>query len=469
MDHDLIVIGGGAAGLAAAREGAAKGARTLLVSDGPIGGDCTFTGCVPSKTLIEHAARGASFAAAMAAVRDAVTRIAATETSEILAGEGVQVMFGRAEFTSPGRIRIGDRELSARSYVIATGARPAVPAVQGLADLPFLTNENVFDLREPPRFLAVLGGGTIGCELAQAFHRLGVRVTVVEAADRLLPAEDRDASRVIEEVFTRESIGVRVGAQVVAAERVPDGIRLELNEPETEPETEPAEAVEAEYLLVAVGRIPVVEGLGADAAGIRTDGRGFVSTDDHLATTASGIYAAGDVTGRLQFTHAAYVMGRIAAANALGGRRKSTYSDAGIPRVTFTDPEVAQVGPVGLTDTTAPGARIAYLPMSEVDRAITADATDGFVKLIAGPRRLLGQRGGGRVLSATIVAARAGEMIHEPALAMRTGMFTGRLAQTVHAYPTWSIAVQQAAAQFFGTYGHRTARPLTAQGGASPG
>ncbi|MGH3238823.1 MAG: hypothetical protein ACRDNL_00485, partial [Spirillospora sp.] len=168
------------------------------------------------------------------------------------------------------------------------------------------------------------------------------------------------------------------------------------------------------------------------------------------------VYAAGDVTGRLQLTHAAYAMGRVAVRNALGGRRKAAYTDAGVPRVVFTDPEVAQVG---LTETEAgPDARVAYLPMTELDRAVTAGRTDGFVKLITGPRRLLGHRCGGRLLGATIVAARAGEMIHEPALALRTGMFTGRLAQTVHAYPTLSIAVQQAAAQFFGGYGGRTAR-----------
>lgn len=218
-------------------------------------------------------------------------------------------------------------------------------------------------------------------------------------------------------------------------------------------EFERGEPVEAERLLVAVGRVPVTDGL----AGLGLDGRGHIEVDRHLATSLPGVYAAGDVTGLMPFTHAAYAMGRIAAANALG--RKETFTTAGIPRVVFTDPEVAQVG---LTEHEADGtARVAYLPMSEVDRAITADATDGFVKLIAGPRRLLGYRGGGRVLGATIVAARAGEMIHEPALAIRTGMFTGRLAQTVHAYPTWSIAVQQAAAQFFGTYGHRTARPAT--------
>jgi pyruvate/2-oxoglutarate dehydrogenase complex dihydrolipoamide dehydrogenase (E3) component len=463
MDYDLVVIGGGAAGLAAARTGAARGARTLLVTDGQIGGDCTFTGCVPSKTLIERAARGATFAAAMSAVRAAVAQVAATETAQVLAGEGIDVRPGHAEFVAPGRLRLDGRPLPARGYVVATGARPALPPIQGLLDVEYLTNENVFDLTEAPPSLAVLGGGAVGCELAQAFCRLGVQVTVIEAMDRLLPAEDPDASQVIEQVFVSEGIAVRTGARVEAAEAAPGGgIRLKVSA---------GAPVQAQRLLVAVGRTPATDRLGTDAAGIRTDGRGFIVTDDHLATTAPGVYAAGDVTGRLPFTHAAYAMGRIAAANALNRRRAGTYTDAGIPRVIFTDPEVAQVG---LTEAQAAGAaagmaaRMAYLPMSELDRAITASRTDGFVKLIAGPRRLserlpghrIGNWGGGRVLGATIVAARAGEMIHEPALAIRTGMFTGRLAQTVHAYPTWALAIQQAAAQFFGSYGHRTARPV---------
>ena len=219
--------------------------------------------------------------------------------------------------------------------------------------------------------------------------------------------------------------------------------------------------VAAGKLLVAAGRTPVTAGLGLDAAGIRLDDRGALAVDATLATTARGVYAAGDVTGLMPFTHAAYAMGRIAARNALRKhRRLERFSPAGIPWAVFTDPEVAQAG---LTEEQAaaqvPGARVAYLPMREVDRAVTAGRTEGFVKIIAGPRRLTGSLGGGRVLGATIVAPRAGDMIGEIALAMRTGMFTGRLAQTTHAYPTWSLAIQQAAAQFFGGYGDRAARP----------
>jgi pyruvate/2-oxoglutarate dehydrogenase complex dihydrolipoamide dehydrogenase (E3) component len=452
-DYDLIVIGGGAAALAAARAGAARGARTLLVSDGEIGGECTFTGCVPSKTLIEAAARGVPFADAMAAVAAAVGVIAATETAQVLAGEGIEVGRGRAVFTSPREITAGGRRLRGRRFVAATGSRPAVPPVPGLAEADYLTNETVFGLREPPRRLAVLGGGPVGCELAQAFARLGSRVTIVEAGSRLLPAADPAASRVIGEVFTAQGIAVRTGAEVTHVESGRDGVTLLLRS---------EEKIGAGRLLVAAGREPASGHLGLAAAGVRVDERGHIVTDRHLATTAAGIYAAGDVTGIMPFTHAAAAMGRLAARNALR-RRWSPPGDfvtSTIPWVVFTDPEVAQVG---FTEPQAAavgrGARVAYLPASETDRAVTAGRTEGFIKIIAGPRRVLGHAGGGRVLGATIVAARAGEMIHEPALAMRTRMFAGRLAQATHAYPTWSLAVQQAAAQLVGRYGGRAAHP----------
>jgi len=451
--YGLIVIGGGAAGLGAARAGAAAGARTLLIAEGEIGGECTFTGCVPSKTLIEAADRGAAFLAAMTAVRNAVAAIAATETAEILAREGIEVLRGQAVFTSSGEVRVDGRSLRARGFVIAAGSRPAVPPVPGLAEADYLTNETIFGLGELPGRLAVLGGGAVGCELAQAFARLGSQVTLVEAAPRLLPAADPAASEIIERVFRAEGISVRTGVAAASVKQNGNGVTLVLAS---------GEETAADRLLVAAGRQPAAGHLGPENAGVRLDERGHIVTDRHLATTAPGIYAAGDVTGRMPFTHAAHAMGRLAARNALRRRWSppAPFTTAAIPWVVFTDPEVAQVG---LTEPQAaasrPGVRVAYLPMSEADRAVTAGRTEGFVTIIAGRRRVLGNAGGGRVLGATIVAARAGEMIHEPALAMRTGMFTGRLAQAVHAYPTWSLAIQQAAAQFFGCFGGRTARP----------
>jgi pyruvate/2-oxoglutarate dehydrogenase complex dihydrolipoamide dehydrogenase (E3) component len=453
-DYDLIVIGGGAAGLAAALAGAAARARTLLVAEGQLGGECTFTGCVPSKTLIEAAARGASFTEAAAAVREAVAAVAATETAEVLARRGIEVVRGRAAFTSPREVTVDGRVLRARGFVVATGSRPAVPPVIGLAEVPYLTNENVFGLTGLPSSLAILGGGPVGCELAQAFARLGSQVTLVEAAPRLLPAADPAAAAVIGEAFAAEGITVRTGSpvQTVTSIQNGSGCLLQLHD---------STQVAAERLLVAAGRAPVTDGLGLADAGVRLNDRGAIAVNGALATTASGVYAAGDVTGLMPFTHAAYAMGRIAARNALRKHRPAErFSTAGIPWAVFTDPEVAQAG---LTEQQAaasvPGARVACLPMSEVDRAVTAGRTEGFIKIIAGPRRLTRSLGGGRVLGATIVAPRAGDMIGEIALAMRAGLFTGRLAQATRAYPTWSLAVQQAAAQFFGGYGDRAARP----------
>jgi pyruvate/2-oxoglutarate dehydrogenase complex dihydrolipoamide dehydrogenase (E3) component len=449
MDSDLVVVGGGAAGLGAARAGVRAGARVLLVSDGEPGGDCTFYGCVPSKTLIESARQGLPYAVAAQRVRDVVAQVAATESAEALRREGIKVRLGRARLLSARQVAVGRDRIRAGAVVLATGSRPAVPPVPGLEAADFLTNETVFDLTELPASLAVIGGGPVGCELAQAFARLGSRVTLVEAADRLLPREEPPASATLTRVLARDGVDVRTG---VGVERVMSGGRLRL--------AGGAEVVAAR-LLVAVGRTPVTDGLELDAAAVGTDERGHVITDDRLRTTARTVYAAGDVTGRLLFTHAAYEMGRIAAGNALGRwRRPRRYRPHATPWVTFTDPEVARVG---LTEAqaaaTVRGAQVAHLPLSETDRALAAGRTDGFVTLIAGPRPVVGSLGGGRILGATIVAERGGEMIHGPVLAMATGMFTGRLAATTHAYPTWSYAVQLAAAQFFMTIGGRRAHP----------
>ncbi len=445
-DYDLIVIGGGAAGLGAARAAVRRGARTLLVSDGPHGGDCTITGCVPSKTLIEAARRGLSYPDATQRMREVIAEIAATEDAEALRKEGIDVLPGQAAFADRGRIRVDGRALRSRRFVIATGSAPSVPAVPGLRQVPYLTNETIFDLPELPASLAVLGGGAVGCELAQAYARLGCRVTVLESQSRLLPSEEPETSAVIERVFAAEGVDVRTQAKVESAAATGDGVGLALSA---------GTAVQVEKLLVAVGRAPVTDGLQLEAAGVRLDDRGHVVTDDRLATTAPGVYAAGDVTGRMLFTHAGHEMGRIAAGNALG-RRARRYRTRATPWVVFTAPEVARVG-LAEAEAAPRGGRVAYLPMSELDRAITAGATEGFIKLVAGPRPWLRNAGGGQILGATIVAERAGELIHEAVLAMATRMFTGRLAAATHAYPTWSYGVQLAAAQFFMKIGGREA------------
>lgn len=448
-DYDIVVIGAGSAGIGAAQSAKRRGASVLMVSEGRIGGDCTFTGCVPSKTLIETAHQGLPFTDAMARVHQAIERIAAAEDDATFEALGIEVVHQRARFIGTRTVQVGDRVVTGERFVVATGSRPAIPSLEGLSEVPYLTNETVFGLSEAPSSMVIVGSGPIGCELAQAFRRFGVEVTLLSRSDRLLPKEEPEASAVIAEVFAREGIDVRLGISAVGVSHG-DGM---MNVATSDGDTAWGEA-----LLLATGRTAGTAELGLVAAGIEVDGHGYIKTDEHLATTAEGVYAAGDVTGRLQFTHAAYEMANVATHNAFTKLRAKTFETRAIPWVTFTDPEVARVGR-SENDAASQKARVAILPMDEVDRAITAGETDGFIKLIAGPRKGLGNAGGGHVLGCTIVASRAGEMIHEAALAMQTDMFAGRLAQTVHAYPTWSMAVQQAAAQFFITLNGRRAQP----------
>ncbi|MBI4884646.1 MAG: FAD-dependent oxidoreductase [Actinobacteria bacterium] len=455
-DYDVVVIGGGAGGLVAAKEARRRKARVVIVQDGPVGGDCTFTGCIPSKTLLAAAAQGAGFSAAMARVRATVDHIAATEDATALAGHGIDVIAGYARFVTPRSIAIDGTTVRSKRFIVATGARPLIPPIPGLREIDALTTETLFRLDRQPASLAILGGGPIGCEMAQAFARLGSKVTLLEAEDRLLPREEPEAPAVIAAALTRDGVTVRVGAKATLVGRDDDGsVRID---------TEVGEPVVAELLLVAIGRAPNGRGFGLEELGVDIDQRGAITVDDTLATTVDGIWAAGDVTGGLQFTHVAGRMGWIAATNALSRLarvRRLRFDDRATPWVTFTSPEVARVG---LTRAQAaqrhPKARVAHLPLAHVDRAITADATDGFVTLIAAPRRGIGHLAGGRLVGATVVAPTGGELIHEAALAMQTNMFVGRLAQTSHAYPTWSMAIQQAALQFFGESAGLRARPV---------
>lgn len=496
MDHDLIVIGGGAAGLAAVRTGLWAGADVALVTDGPIGGDCTFTGCVPSKTLIAAAAAGLGFSEAMDRVRAVVERIAATESAEVWRQRGVTVMEGRARLVTHDTVAVDDRRMTAPRIVIATGSRPTIPPIEGLAGTngptgpdsgspangAVLTTDTLFELESRLVSLGIVGGGPTGCELAQALARLGVEVRLFEAADRVLPTEEAEASSIVAAALTADGVQVQTSAPVTglgvggSASATGAGLEVQTSGPITgvgdsasEPVTGAAlggsgvtvrvgsQTAAVERLLLAAGRAPAADGLGLAELGVKLDRRGWVVTDARLATSIKGVYAAGDVTGRTALTHAADEMGRLAAANALGRGPRGRFREEWIPQVIFTDPEVARVGAV---EAEAPSrSRVAYLSLAEVDRAVVADRTDGYVKIITGPRPVVRRLGGGRVIGATVVAPRAGEMIAEVALAMRTRAFAGRLAQTAHAYPTWSHGVQKAAAQFFGEIEGRRARP----------
>lgn len=450
MDPDLVVIGGGAAGLGAARWAQRRKASVLLAERDRVGGDCTFSGCVPSKALIESAGRGESFNAAIGAARRAVSEIAAGETPTVLAEQGIDVVRAEARFVDRRTVDLDGRRIKPRAVVIAAGSRPAIPPISGLSEVDFLTNETVFELDVLPESLVVLGGGPVGVELAQGLARLGCRVTIIEAAGQLLPREEPAAAAVVADALASDGVAVCTGKQVDAVcydgHR---GISVSLSD---------QTSVSADKLLVAVGRQPDTEGLGLDNAAVDVDDDGHIKVDDRMRTTASGVFAAGDVAQRLQFTHVAYETGMIAAANALAPLPLLRFKPRFAPWVTFTSPEVARVG--CLEDETASvGGRVVYLPMSEVDRAVAAGRTRGFVQLITVPRRGSRHVGGGKIAGATIVAERAGEMLSEVALAMRTRMFPARLVMTTHAYPTWSTAIQQATAQLFGEYGGRTWRP----------
>ena len=459
MVFDLVVIGAGAAGLGAARAARTRGATVALVERSRVGGDCTFTGCIPSKSLIEAARHGAAFPDAVAGMRRAVERVAASEDASVLRGEGIEIVVGEARFTGPGSLTVDGVRVTGRAYVIASGAVPALPSIPGIGEVDCLTSETLFALDTAPASLAVIGGGPIGVEMAGAFASFGTSVALFEAAPRLLPAEEALASAILEQSLRNRGVEVHAGARIERIERVDGASRVRVDgASRVRVRSAGGRAVEVSQILAAVGRDPRTSTLGLDLTGVRVDARGAVVVDRRLRTTARGVFAAGDVTGPPYFTHVAYQAGRIAALNALSRVPARRISSVDVPHVTFSDPEVARVG-VTEADVHARGAMVAFVPMSEVDRAITAGRTDGFVKLIATPRRVVRSVGGGRLIGATVVGPRAGEMLQELTLAVRLGLFPAQLASTLHAYPTWSVAVQQAAAQFFGVFDGRTARP----------
>ncbi|MFP5218359.1 MAG: dihydrolipoyl dehydrogenase family protein [Actinomycetes bacterium] len=468
---DVVVVGAGATGLGAARAARAGGARVVLVEAERPGGDCTHYGCVPSKALLETARRVAAarsgprygftaqvdvdFRAVMERVASVITEIERDESAETLAGEGIDLLAGWGSFTGTDSLAVrGDdgttRTVRSERFVVATGSRATVPPVEGLDAVPYLDNRTVFDLRDQPSHLLVLGGGPIGVELAQGFRRLGSEVTVVQSNDRLLPRDDPEASRALTAVLEREGVRVRTGARATAVE---PGPVLHLSD---------GTSVRGSHLLVAVGRTPSTTGFGLERTGARTDEKGRVVTDGHLRA-APTVWAAGDCASKLLFTHVGDEQGRLAARNALAGKRfwrRGTWDDRVVPWVTFTEPEVAQVG---LTEAQAldqhgAGVRVAVVRDADADRARTAGETDGFVKLVAAPGRVGGMLLG-RLVGMTAVGPVAGELLAEAALSMRAGTLVGRLAQTVHPYPTWSLSTRIAAARLFGEVGGVGDRP----------
>jgi pyruvate/2-oxoglutarate dehydrogenase complex dihydrolipoamide dehydrogenase (E3) component len=451
--HDLIVIGGGAGGMSAVDSALRRGARTLLVQDGPIGGDCTWTGCVPSKALITAAASGADRAGALSEARRAIRAVAETEGADVFRRRGADVVEGRARFLTRRTIEVDGVRHEADRIVVATGARPLLPPVDGLATVAALTSDTLWDVDAFPASMAVMGGGPIGVELAQALARLGVTVTLFEGADRILGREEPETASLVAEALRRAGVDLRLGEFVERVEPHADGT-VSVHAPSREP-------VRADALLVAVGRRPVTDGLALDNAGVRLTSTGHIDTDDKMETSAPGVFAVGDVTGKFPFTHGAYAQGLVAVSNALGPVAYRRFSTRSIPFVTFTDPEVATVGMTEAEafDRWGSDAQVVELSMGGVDRAMAEGRTEGSVKLIAAPGRVLGHRAGGQLAGATVVAPRAGELIHELSLAMRLRIPLAVLALTPHAYPTWGMAVQQAVSGFFVDLERGTRRP----------
>ena len=469
---DLAIVGGGTAGLVAAFGAAGLGARVVLCERrAETGGDCLWTGCVPSKSLLAaaelaHRMRTAGsvgleptepavdFQRVMAHVHGARERIAPHDSIARLRREGVEVVRGSARFVGPDRIAVDGHELRFRSALIATGSEPVVPALEGLSEAEPLTNESVWDLEHQPRRLLVLGGGPLGCELGQAFARLGSRVTLVDQAPDLLGREEPEARALLAERLAEEGVELRLGAEAVRVEERGGERSLVIRRAGAE------ERLPFDRILVATGRRPVSSGLGLETVGVETDLHGAVKVDDTLRTTARGIFAGGDVTPTLPFTHVAGQHGRLVVANALFHARQRFRADA-VPWVTFTDPEVARVG---LTEAQARerfGDRVAVERRSydELDRAITAGRAYGFAKLVAGPR--------GRLVGATVAAPAGGEAIAELAARIESGGKLADVSRSVHAYPTFAEGPARAAdehlrARFFNDRVRRVTRPALA-------
>ncbi len=454
LSYDLIVIGGGSAGLTAAAAGLHLGAHVALIDRRALGGECLWTGCVPSKSLIA-AARAAHQARALDrfglsgslgpvdldAVMDRVQKVIATiergENADALRARGVDVHIGDARFLDPHTLDVDRRRLHGRAFIICTGSHASVPPILGLDAVTHLTNETLFDLRRLPDHLIVAGGGPQGVEMAQAFRRLGSRVTVLVGPRGLLPREDRESSAAVAAFFAREDITVHRTkiTSVAGGEGASDAIHV----------SHEGGTIDGDALLIALGRTPNVDGLGLEAAGVAYDHEHGIQVDPYLRTTAGHILACGDVTGPYLFTHAAGFQAATAVRNALLPALKSKPALEPMSWTTFTDPEIARAG---LTEDEARrthGDEILVLRSSfaHVDRARCDDQAEGFVKLIVLPWR-------GTILGGHIVGAHAGELIQEVTLAMRHGLSASALGRTIHVYPTLSMGVQSAALSFLG-------------------
>lgn len=449
--YDLVILGGGTAGLVAAVGAASFGGRVVMVEKAPApGGDCLWTGCVPSKALlasakVAHTARTAAdlgvavggvsvdFAAVMQRVKDTQEVIAHHDSVERLEGLGIEVIRGEGRFVDERTVEVDGRRLRFRKGLIATGARPALPPIDGLAEADPLTSDTVWELERLPRRLTVLGGGAIGVELGQAFARLGSDVTVVEMLDRLLPHEEPEASTVIEARLRAEGITVLTGTRALSVETRPSGGGvLAVEGPAGRSE------VDHTHLLVATGRTPNSRGIGLEELGVEFTDRGHVVVDETMRTNVSTLFAAGDVTTRPPFTHVAGMDGSVVMSNALFGLRRKRQER--VLWSTFCDPEVGRVGMSEAQAREEHGdATVQVYDHEDLDRGITESRTDGFTKLVGDHK--------GRIVGATVVGPHAGEAIAAVDAWIRAGAKIGDVGQAMHAYPTYAEGIQQAGVQ----------------------
>ncbi len=451
----LIVIGGGSAGLVAAGGAGILGARVALIEKNLLGGDCLYTGCVPSKALIRSAKfasdikraadfgfqvsdfgfRNAKFASVTKRVQNVIKAIEPHDSPERFEKMGVEVIFGTPRFIDAGQIEVKLKEtgetkiLKAKRFCLSTGSSPFVPPIEGLDETGFVTNEDIFQLKDLPARLIVLGGGAIGAEMGQVFQRLGAKVTLVEMGDRILSKEDEEVSAFIEEVFTQEGIKVLTKSKAVKARKNSKGEKVLTVEKDGK-----ATEIVADEILAAVGRKPNVKGLDLENAGVKYDEK-RIETDEYLRTTAKNIFAAGDVTNHFQFTHTADYEAQIVLQNCFlffPLTKKADYRV--VPWATFTEPEV---GRVGLTESEAKKkfgkVKVIKVQFEENDRAHAEGETEGFAKIILNGKRIVG---------AHIAGLRAGELIHEFVLAMKLGLSLDDLNKAIHVYPTLSKIIQ---------------------------
>src|SRR5687767_12622202 len=447
--YNIVVLGAGTAGLITAIVGASLGAKVALVEKHLMGGDCLNVGCVPSKSVIRAARAWADlrnaeqfglripagvtydFGAVMSRMRKLRARISHHDSAQRYAALGVDVFIGTGRFTGADTIHVegpaGNRELKFRRAAICTGARPSAPPVPGLRETGYLTNESLFSVTQLPQRLAVIGAGPIGCEMAQSFARFGSQVYLIEAMHGILPKEDRDAAQVVAQQMAKDGVTLLCCGTDVQVVGTPGGKRLSLRAHGEQHQ------ITVDEILVAVGRTPNVEGLGLEVAGVEFDEKG-VNVNGRLQTSNPRIFAAGDICSRYHFTHAADAMAQIVVQNALFphplGLAYATVDSLVMPWCTFTEPEIAHVG-MYEKDATAKGLEVETytLKLDEVDRAVLDGQEDGFARIHI-------QKGADRILGATIVSARAGDLITQISLVMKAGAGAKTIAATIHPYPT---------------------------------